>query len=509
MKLSNPRRLTSRLFATAVIALTLTSCGKSSEMTENIPADVDYAVRLNLRQPLENAGCTVTDNGVITLPDKLLNAISDSPAISMMVQQLLSATEGIDLSDFYFFEHNGNRILLGALSDSNKVSETFTKYFGSAKTVDGMKMFSVDGQLIFIDADLLWIPTHWEPVAATNEIKAVKTAAKNKHIGTVPGLEEWLAADNTVAAVISGKQLDLPSQYRNDWMCGSLRFDGNTVSGELALINDTGKREPLGESFGIIDTDFLRYIPDNSSVVVALGPVENPQIKQFIGAIASNMDEYSKFLTSLDGTISIALDMSKLTENMQQSLDIPFTDIEGIAMVHYPDKVADELVTTLCDLSRMSGQQPEALGNGQFTISEDGLQLFFGNIDGYFAISTSKIQPDSHNAYTPLVSGKRGVIAAISTPNEISRSFGVDYSTEAAIWLESDCIKGKIELKGTSSKFLEAFIDLCLNENFRNQIENIVDLLYEINGHCNNCNIEDYEEYFYEPDEVVIESVED
>lgn len=503
MEFFKPTRLLNAMAATVMLTLAMSSCSKSGELADNVPADAIVVVKLNLQQVIENAGCTV-ENGRISLSPELTDEIGkDDPSSAMIINQFLSYTEGLDLSEAIFFVRERNDrekgVVMAVMTDKDKVAQTLGSFLGKPESKDGFECYDVSGNIIALKENILYFSDN------LNIITDALNKAEKENLSSMPGLQKFLAEDNALAIIVSGKKIDLPSAYRNQWICGSLKFNGPEVSGELCMMDTDGNRNPFGEAFGELSSDFLRYIPDNTQLVAAIGPVKEPSLKQQINSYARQMGTSGKYLTDLDGTASFALHASDSLLglggmqfwNRFNGSNFDWSLIDMIAMAHYPETTADALVTELKDMFMLQGQTVETTDDGLSTFTIDNLRGFFGNVDNYFAIANFPIKASSGNRFNVNLDGKRAIIYSISKPTkETAELFGANIGSEGGIWLEKDCIKGKVSLTGTDSKYLQTVIRILLNPKMQELIETCIN---EMMG--STCYYDYYDDYDY-PDDV-------
>lgn len=489
-------RLMGAVLSTAAMALIMGSCSESGKLTENIPSDISMAMKLNLQQAVENAGCTV-DNGRIVLSDELTEAISkEDPAAAMVANQFLAYTEGLDLSEAVFFMRSKREaVAMASMTDKDKVTGTLNTFFGKPESKDGFDCYDVKGGTMAVKGDIIYLSDDLATIS-----KAIEDA-KKESLSSKPGLEQFLSADNAFAIVLSAKEADLPSAYRDYWICGSLKFEGPEISGELCLMDTDGRRNAFGEAFGELSSDFLRYVPENTQLIAAVGPVKEPALKQVIESAARQMGDRGKYLTDLDGTASVAFHFSdsltgangiQAVNKLFYSNDFDWSLIDMIAMLHYPKATAEALTADIKDSFMLQGQTPEATADGLYTFTFDSLRGFFGTVGDYFAIANYPIKQGG-NSLNVNLSGKRAVIYAYSTPaKEFAEQFGFDpnIGSECELWLEKDCIKGKARFTNTDGRFLQTIISVLLNPDMQEFIKAYIN---ESMG----------QPYCYEPDDEV------
>lgn len=460
----------------AVSIATLTSCGGSDNIESVIPADINWAVKVDLGQFLENAGGSVDSEGKITLPSQL----TKEPMVTAMAQPVIELVEPFNISNCIVFEGQGySSVLVAEIRDLSKAKEQLGKYLPAPEEKEGFTVYEFNGVgYIAIKGQILYASETFKHITKAAE------AAKEGSLKKVPAVSEWIASPNFLAVIASPNEMQLPANYADYWLCASLKLDGPSVYGEIIMMDKDGKRHDFGKAFAEVSTDFLRYIPDTAQCVMALGKIEAPEIRSMLNTLASQMGPEGQLLANLDGTEAISLSLSsdfdsqKFIEDLQRgTLNIDPDDVTFFGMVHYPDSTIAYLTQLISDNSTQDGQIPVKESNGTYTVKVDNMEINYGATDGYFAIANYPILPNSQNEYNTLVAGTRGVIASIQEPGD--NPYGFTWGSKGRLWLTDDAIKGEVTITNTDKSFLETFFDALNNPMVQSQIQSALELTEE------------------------------
>lgn len=150
-------RALSGLMTLSLAVVMLTSCGKDNgadKLVDNIPADAAFIVKLNLKQVVENTGCSV-DNGKIVLSEKYQHAIREAggAAAVKIVGNYLEYTEGLGLDAILIYGTNSNGkdvTAVAALTDPEPVKKNLKEATGNPKTENGFEIYNIGGGILAI-----------------------------------------------------------------------------------------------------------------------------------------------------------------------------------------------------------------------------------------------------------------------------------------------------------------------------------------------------------------------
>lgn len=512
------------LMTVALAACMLTSCnkdgGSSDKLVENIPSSAVFVLKMNPQQVFENAGCSV-DNGKIILSEKYSDAIRKNAggAALKIVTEYLTYTEGLKLDAIMFFstQESGNDVaLVGLVSDAAPVKAHLKELVGNQKEENGYDVFNIGGSVVAVSDNMIWIARNMRTIE-----KHIADAAKS-NIASVKGLGEFLAQDNALAFAISlpeinkslkAQGIDIEEKLTADgvssplaaklagvmdyYACGSLKFEGNTASGEMFLVNEAGERNEFGKILNVIDTGFLANVPADVNGVMAMGNIADADIKaQIDSSVADyksrygNTDgaQYLDLITCWDGTAAFAVECNKLTVmdpmsmmkmSQNEIIETVFNNLKFVAMVHYPQEIVKNYTDMLSDLIQSNGVAATQAADGFYSVElPDMFNLYYGDRNGYLTFANYEAAGNSMSLADKFA-GKRVVIYSRSEANPVMARFGWNFGSEGMLWLDADAVRLRTELTGTSANFLQAIIEPLTDIN---NLQNLMQYGAEMNG---------------------------
>lgn len=231
--------------------------------------------------------------------------------------------------------------------------------------------------------------------------KVISRAGKGA-FAKVPSVADAVAGHDGLATVAL-----LPDAKAGEWMLMSSNIAGENLEIEIESYDNQGKQvETKGATE--LQLDFLRYVPGDFNVAMAMGVSPDYDWSRFFNLFGSSddfkvagfMEVLRPFLESADGTIALAAKLPvtpKVDEGEMAVTVHPF-----VAMIHMDQAQVNSAVQNLKGLLKKNFM---TVTEGDRGMCRAGFgpqgALYFGNVDGYLAIGTSPLNPLHKTASPP------------------------------------------------------------------------------------------------------------
>lgn len=525
----------SGLMTIAFAVTLLTSCGNDSSdrLVENIPADAVMVVKINPKQIIENSGCSV-NNGKIVLSEKYKDALRQSigtTAVSI-ADTYLSYTEGINMDAVMMYGiqrgYHFDNVVIASVSDEETVKKNLKVICGNQSEEDGFTVFRAEGYTIALKEGMMWSARNLDFIKQNIE------KAQQKNIASLSKVSEALSSDNAFAMVvnlpilkesmntdrlrrkferngISASLTDKILSVADDIVCMTATLKGNTLTGELFLVDSKNNRAQFGKVFNNIDTDFLKNVPADANFIAACGSISDPDIKTLLQQAADQANRFSgtkdgitDLFTKVDGTVAGAIECNTLLKknpvefvsmNEADLLALFMSEIKFCFMAHYPASNIQQFSSMLRDELNKNGIPYSTDGNNMNKVDFFGLMTsYFGEKEGYF-FTGNTLAKDNAKDLSGKFSGKRMVLYSNAPVNTAAASMGWNFGSEAEIWLDDDAFKFKNTLTGTNLNYIQAFLEpLTDMSNIQKLMSFIQEMRQAVNNKYGSYN--DYYDYY-------------
>lgn len=525
----------SGLMTIAFAVTLLTSCGNESSdrLVENIPADAVMVVKLNPKQIIENSGCSV-NNGKIVLSEKYRDALRQSVGATAVgiADTYLAYTEGINMDAVMMYGiqrgYHFDNVVIATVSDEEIVKKNLRDIFGSQSEEDGFTVFRADGYTIALKEGMMWSARNLDFIEQNIE------KAQQKNISSLSKVSEALSADNAFAMVvniptlkesmdtdrlrrklerngISATLTDKILSVTDDVVCMTADLKGNTLTGELFLVDPNNNRAQFGKVFNNIDTDFLKNVPADANFIAACGSISDPDVKDLLQQAADEANRFSgtkdgitDLFTKVDGTVAGAIECNTLLKknpvelvsmNEADLMALFMSEIKFCFIAHYPAANIQQFSTMLRDELNKNGIPYSTDGNNMNKVDFLGLMNgYFGEKNGYF-FTGNNLAKDNARDLSGKFSGKRMVLYSNAPVNPVAASMGWNFGSETEIWLEDDAFKFKNTLTGTNLNYIQAFLEpLTDMSNIQKLMAFIQEMRQAVNSKYGAYN--DYYDYY-------------
>lgn len=466
------------LFRSTLLAMSMAmmfllgSCSGGKNALDKIPAETILIVKMDTKGLLENLGCTVSDNGEVTLSkqlDQMTAAMSHTDRSDL--NTALKMSEGLDLSQGYLFAlREGDPIGMILLKDRDKVEANIASFYGAPLKENGASIFKADfAPAIVIKDDALYLGNNLDRI-----LSAIDKADKN-NATEIPGMDKYFDRDDKVLAAISlgyiskvSCGLSLPASYMNNWAIAAANVTDKELTFEVAMNDKNGETVKFGDDvLNNIDESILTYLPDYNNKdlygVMAMGAV-NSELRKMMTAAADMFDPtWGSLLRTWTGAMAVAFDwgnfadtnVKDIVEKAQKSQNVGEFNIKAILLGQFdPNFKINNLIEQNKNMFFPEGKSE--FTNNLLTINMgDGLNIYAGNpvpginyIANYQALG-AKI-PDLVKDFT-----NNKLAIAIHIPvSADTRRFGITYEIDATAAMTSDKFTATIRLVNADAPFL-------------------------------------------------------
>lgn len=459
-------RLSLSLLA-ALLLVAVTGCKDSErELLDTVPDSAQSIITMNLGRIMKSAGCQVKDGKYELTPD-LADALGSSDA-EAFVEWLGTFSHVIDIDHVVVYMLDGrNGVATVSVTDETGLQKALADY--EIKKIDTRKGYDLyeapNGIVLLLKDGQAWLARKADDV-----IKSVKEAEKNPVAGII-GVKEFLLTD---------APLNFACRYNGisyQWMCGTVKLSDELIGLTLKGMDNDGKYLDFSSMLKPVNTDFLRYTPSNTQLAAAFSvPAGIPwdSVKAIVMAQArlsmaqkGVLEMLFEQLKKIDGTVALcaapAAGSQALTTFNLASWDLLF-------MAHMAQ---DEVNSNVNNLVGMAGQfglrveEQDGVYHADLSSLDQSLgEIYLGNIDGYFAVSTRPFDSNMNNSLTQTFEGKNAAIAVdVPYGSETMKAFGLPYGFSVTLQVEDDAIEMRGRFNGTSGSFLSSLISLIAKNN--------------------------------------------
>lgn len=474
-------------FAVFVTLLTvsglLTGCGKTERsLIETVPADAKMVMTVNLDKILKNAGCRFNDGNITLSGDLMAIRNTLDNRAGEMADMLMATAPAIDITKIIaFITSDNDAIVTFAITNHELFNDVIMSTSPNHDELDGMTVYEFKDHVVVNGGSQGWMAEDIEDVT-----EALEESAKN-HFGIYSGIinfidkpENSLSVAINTPTVISGNK-NKGGKNDNNWTCATTALSDNLLGIEIATMDADGRRSEFNPYISVLDTDFLRYIPNNTQAAMAIGQIKDidglyriisPILPRDLREQAASILPYIK---AVDGTSAIAVNPAAGAGYLA---DISPETWDFTVMAHMPQSSIESLSSLISMYASASGIRTTTDGQ-QSTISLNGININYGNFDGYFMASTRDISSDNNNSFTQAFSGKLAA-AVIDIPynSETMKAFGLPYGIYLTTSVEDTAIKIKFRFNGAGEPVLSTIASIVaknITSHDANEIVAVID----------------------------------
>lgn len=433
----------------------------SAPLIEGVPDDAVTVKVVDLGFLLKDAGCAVpvAAGGLKPRAEQIVDLVAEPGFRGIVTRILSSGMETTDLSEVLAFTTaSGHDIMSFRLKDAMGFCTAMGCRAESADIVDeGMggdfRRASVDSMSVVMTDDRCWISETYD------DIKDAIAGARESNFGTLIGVREFLETPRVARLAVNCGRSSLSFLGGSSrWLCIGFNVTEASVSAEGVLMDRDGKLDSIGRNFKEIDTDFLRYTPNDAAVVLAFG-----HFKGNVRGLGMLLGRFAPvYLSQADGTTSLYA--------------LPAGGVEAVAgavpgswnvetMVHVPE---DIIQVGISQYKERAVGKVRDLGN-QWTYREGDASYFFGAFDGCLVFSTNReISSNYNNSFTEDFLGHRAVMLVnVTAGSVLAKAWGLPFGLSFRIGVDAMKVKARIAFNGSDENALCSLLRLPQLPDFK------------------------------------------
>lgn len=450
-----------------VLAAMVSSCDKSERgLLDTVPDSAQAIATVDFDELLKNAGCQVKD-GKYELTPQLTSLLGNSDARSF-AEWLSRFSKVVDLNHVVIYMMD-KTTTIGTVSvtDLDGLESALTHY--DLHKVDGREGYDIyegeDGSVAMLKDGQAWFARKADYV-----IKSVKKAEKDP-LASLVGVKEFLLTEHP---------LNFAYRYSGisfNWVCGSVALNDNIMGMTIKGMDDDGKLLEFDPLFDAVNTDFLRYTPGNTQLAAAFSVKADVPWDQALAILKAHpglsmsqkgmLEMVFSQLKKIDGTVALT---AAPAAGAPALANFSLSTWDLMLMAHMPQNEVNANVSQLVATARQFGITVDE-ENGVYHANLSRLDpslgdVYVGNVDGYFAVSTRPFDSNSNNSLTQVFQGRGGAVALdIPYGSETMKAFGLPYGLSVTLQLEKKSVEMRARFNGTNGSFLSSLIDMIQKMN--------------------------------------------
>lgn len=450
-----------------ILAAVVSGCNKSERsLLDTVPDSAQAIAAADFDKLLKNAGCQVKD-GKYELTPELTSIMGESDAHSF-AEWLSRFSKVVDLNHVVVYMiDKATSIGTVSVTDPDGLETALTHY--DLLKSDGRDGYDIyegpHGSVVMVKDGQAWFARKAEDV-----IKSVKRAEKDP-LASLVGVKEFLLSDHPLNFAYRYSGISL------DWICGSLSLNDNIMGLSVKGMDDDGKLLEFDPLFDTVNTDFLRYTTGNTQLAAAFSVKDDVPWDQALAILKAHpalsmsqkgmLEMIISQLKKIDGTVAFAAAPAAGAPALA-SLSLSTWDL--MLMAHMPQDEVNSNVSRLVATARQFGitvREENGVYHANLSRLDPSLgDVYVGNIDGYFALSTRPFDSNSNNSLTQVFQGHGGA-AALDIPygSETMKAFNLPYGLSVTMQIESESVEIRARFNGTNGSFLSSLIDMIQKMN--------------------------------------------
>lgn len=381
----------------------LASCsGGQRALLETIPADVKAVAVIDTKGVAAAGGITLTPDGAVLDP-LLANRVNERSRRALdRLARLDAGAADLDRLTVVVTKEAETYVTFAVSS-----YEAFVKDMGedlvAGDDEEGMHTGTLFGNVAYVANDTqVWITD--SATGAAKGVSAMLEAASKQSVAQLTGLSGALTQDALITMVMEEKTVEGNAQ-QGIWTTARLTAPDNKIVVNTTRMKADGA-EVAPEGLQAINPAVLAYVKTTPALAVGAGLTTDFDWSPLtsLATLTANFQTQAMisgampYLKAVDGTVFIAatpLTDAAYTDPQPGNWDI-------LLMAHMPQEKINELLGAIRGICFTAGITPTVdPRTGMVSIRSFGLELYMGNVDGYFAVSNSPFTTEGNNDLAP------------------------------------------------------------------------------------------------------------
>lgn len=435
--------------------MALSSCSKRSELLDTIPADSNVVALADVRKICSELGITFSPTGA-SIPGELKSKLGLNDDSNGLLDLLgrLDASGTADVSAVAMVYYDDRMVMTLPVESLDRLKALDCPWLQWGDDSEGFATGTLGKDLSVVASDSqLWL-LDVSPKAAST-VKSLLKAADKQAVGGIDAIARSLTAGKLVNMAVlmenegekDGEKENHDALLASTWSLIGINVDGKRLVADVSMVKGTGEDIAV-EGMQPVNPAVLSYVPSSCSMAFAAGltPRFNWDFLKLLATVGGDfqtraaIDVAVPFLSSIDGTVLAAA----APANEEAFSDPDPSNWNFIIMAHLSQEKIDQLLGMVRTMMFTSGVSPRVDKDGIMVVPQYGMNLYMGNVDGYFAVATFPFDNNRDNSLAPVFGGKEAAavfsLPSVSLLSPSAPSWGLDVKAQF------DGSKGQVEL---------------------------------------------------------------
>lgn len=460
------RPLVMPLLVVFALGVLVTSCSKDAELLDAVPSDVENVGLVRMKSVLEQSGFKFGADGV---------SADSSVAAEGRFRELVDLTGAMNASGVcdvdrmaWVKDHDGTFYLTVLVADGDKFVEATAGEISWADAKDGFKQGEWGGFTALTGDGRFWLTDAKE---AVRSVKALQKRASKASVTLLTGVCEMLEGEGLLNMALrrdvrkGGAKTSVSEIQESLWITLNCNVSYNMLTASSVTMQGDGK-VVAADGLQPINPAVLGYIPASCNIACAVGltpdfdwSVITQAVGTFGGFQARGMlSAVTPYLMSINGTVMFAAGPA----NDQAYSDVDPGNWQFVLMARLPQEKINEIMNMVRSSMFMAGISPRMTDDGLMMVPQYGMNLYLGNVDGYFGLSNMPFDCTRQNELAPLFTGKDGALSveipSLRSLNPSAPAFGLKLTGQTG----EGSTTASLALTGVQQPILQAILSALL-----------------------------------------------